>query len=144
VEHPHRVPQLYGYTVCLVALVVALASATSIVKNTLTMVDPTYHTDGPWAGWPEPSVTSFEAFRFTSERLQETRPPGSPAPGPVAEEDLRRRYEALRADRITRNRIAARRSLIISAVTFLFAVVLFLAHWRWLRRHSPAPTARAA
>src|SRR5919202_2386384 len=31
VERPERVPQLYGYTVCLVALVVGLASLTSLV-----------------------------------------------------------------------------------------------------------------
>lgn len=33
VERPERVPQLYGYTVCLIALIWGLASALSIVDD---------------------------------------------------------------------------------------------------------------
>ena len=45
----------------------------------------------------------------------------------------RRRYEALRTDRIQANRLQAWRRLVGSGLTMLIAVGLFAWHWRWLR-----------
>jgi hypothetical protein len=134
VEHPQRVPQLYGYTACLIALIVGLASLKSLVESSLTLADPTYSSSAPWANWAEPSVTSFEAFRVTYERSREMRlRPDQAPPEPIAEAELKRRYEALRADRIVANRVAAKRSLVINVFTLLIAVAVFVLHWRWLR-----------
>jgi hypothetical protein len=150
VERPERVPQLYGYTVCLIALVVGLASLLSVVEAGLSLADPTSRTESPWTGWSEPSVVSFEAFRATHDRAREMRVgPGGPAPEPLTEAELRRRFEGLRADRIARVRASARRSLITSGLTLLVSLGLFAWHWRWLRRwKEPAPgvpvVARAA
>lgn len=144
VEHPHRVPQLYGYTVCLVAVFVALFSFASVVRHTLTLMNPAHVTDPPWA-WAEPSVTSLEAFRVSQERMLEMRPPGSPPSASISEDELRRRYEALRADRIIRNQVVARRGLVSSGLTLLLAVGLFVFHWRWLRgKHQVAAPGPAA
>lgn len=47
-------------------------------------------------------------------------------------------YEALRADRIERNRVGARRALIVSLFSLAPAIGIGVAHWRWLRsRASP-------
>ena len=50
VERPERVPQLYGYTVCLIALMWALTSVLSIVGNALSLsarsCGPAPSTDG--------------------------------------------------------------------------------------------------
>lgn len=137
VEHPERVPQLYGYTVCLVALLMGLASLKSSVDNVLTLAEPTHATEPPWMGWPEPSVTSFEAFRVTYDRAREVAAgPNTTRPEPVAEEELRRRYEALRADRVARNTLFARRSLVTSILWLVISVLLFVVHWRWLARRA--------
>src|SRR5437016_2112095 len=40
VERPERVPQLYGYTACLIGLVWALVSLCSIVSNAISLTDP--------------------------------------------------------------------------------------------------------
>ena len=71
VEHSERVPQLYGYSVCLVALLMGLASLKSSLDSVLTLAEPTHATEAPWMGWPEPSVTSFEAFRATYDRARD-------------------------------------------------------------------------
>lgn len=134
VERPERVPQLYGYTVCLVMLLVALASLISIVDSAITLVSPA-HPRGDMAAWAEPSVTSFEAFRISYDRTRQfNAPPNTPAPEVVPDDELRRRYEAMRADRISRTRVAAHRSLVKGGFTLLLAGILFLIHWRWLRR----------
>jgi hypothetical protein len=134
VERPERVPQLYGYTVCLVTLIWALVSTVNIVESSLTLGAPEYRA-GPDYGF-EPSVSSFEAFRTTYDRSRRmmSMDPSQAKLDSVPEPELHRRYEALRADRIQRNTVEARRSLITSIFSLIVAVALFVWHWRWLRR----------
>jgi hypothetical protein len=138
VERPERVPQLYGYTVCLIALVWALVSGISLVGNLLTLSAPELQGSSEF-NWGEPSVTSFEAFRATYDRARRMAMPDA-RPDSVPEEELRRRYEALRADRIRRATFEARREIVIDALSLGIAVALFAFHWRWVRRRTLDPT----
>ena len=65
-ERPNRVAQLYGYAVCLITVVVFLASANSFVENLFTFGNPVRGTSGNFG---EASVTSFEAYRSTVNRF---------------------------------------------------------------------------
>src|SRR5215217_7148284 len=58
---PERVPQLYGYTVCLITLMWGLTSVISIADNALWLSAPDLKENQ--YGF-EPSVSSYEAFRF--------------------------------------------------------------------------------
>ncbi len=141
VERPERVPQLYGYTVCLIALVWALTSVVSIVDATLTLSAPLYRGDREFPGM-EPSVSSFEAFRTTYDMSRRYMSGGDPSAAKletVPEPELRRRFDALRADRTERNSVDARRSLITSVLSLLIAAALFAFHWRWLTRRVGGP-----
>ena len=138
VEHPQRVPQLYGYTVCLFALIWGLVTFVSVVEDILSLSAPEMRGVSEFS--MEPSVTSFEAFRTTYERSRQMSLP-NPAQAPldtIPEPELRRRYDALRADRIHRARYTARQEIITGTLSFLIASGLFLFHWRWLRRRSAA------
>jgi hypothetical protein len=134
VERPERVPQLYGYTVCLVTLIWAIVSTVNIVESALTLSAPEYRAGPDYVF--EPSVTSFEAFRTTYDRSRRmmSMDPNQAKLDSVPEPELRRRYDALRTDRIQRNTVEARRSLITSLFSLIVAVALFTWHWRWLRR----------
>ncbi len=132
VERPERVPQLYGYTVCLVALCWGLVSAINIVESSITMSAPEYRGDREFGF--EASATSFEAYRTTYDLSRRIPMDPRATRDSVPEPELRRRYEALRADRIQRNIVGARRSLITSVFSLLVAIALFVWHWRWLRR----------
>jgi hypothetical protein len=136
VERPERVPQLYGYTVCLVALFWALGSIISLVDNAMILSAPEYRASSEFGF--EPSVTSFEAFRATSDRIRQmTRDPREPSVADsTPEPEQRRRFEALRADRIQRARFEARREIIKDVLSLLIAGALFVWHWRWLRRRA--------
>jgi hypothetical protein len=147
VERPERVPQLYGYTVCLVMLIWAVASTISLVGASLTLNDPLYRGDREFGPF-EPSVSSYEAYRSTlesSRRFSSPETRGTPVDS-IPEPVLRRRYEALRADRIARNTVEARRSLVTDSLSLVIAALLFFLHWRWLRRTvgpaAPATTTR--
>lgn len=133
VERSDRIPQLYGYTVCLIALIWALMSVIAIVENGLSLSAPELRGASGF-GW-EPSVTSFEAFRTTYDRSREMMSPNRAEKlDTLPEPELRRRFEALRADRIVRARFEAQRILIIKSLSLLIAAALFVFHWRWLKR----------
>jgi hypothetical protein len=141
VERPERVAQLYGYTVCLVTLVWALTSAVAIVESALTLAAPVYHAQNQFGF--EPSITSFEAFRLTYDRARQFSAPDPSAPkrDSVPEAELRRRYDAYRADRVAVTSAQARETLIVRLISLLLAAGLFVVHWRWLqRRVNPVAT----
>jgi hypothetical protein len=136
-ERPSRVAQLYGYTVCLIALVTLLFTLPNLIETIFRLSDP-LQADSQF----EPALSSFDAYKATYER---TSFPRDGQPGTSArpsDEDLRRQYEALRADRSAANTFQGRRSLISQLLLLGLAVGLFLGHWRWLRRNmSEAPAA---
>jgi hypothetical protein len=84
----------------------------------------------------EPALSSLDAYKATYDRVSFPR---DGQPGPSArpnDEELRRQYEALRADRISTNTFEGRRSLISQLLLLGLAIGLFFGHWRWLRRQT--------
>jgi hypothetical protein len=131
VDRPNRIAQWYGYSVCLVCVVVLLITSTALVNNLFTLSNP-LHGEQDYG----PALTSFEAYRATYQTFIAMDPAERQAQraAPPSEAELRTRYQALRADRIDRNRYNARRTLVSSGLLTLFAVALFGFHWRWLQR----------
>lgn len=131
VDRPNRIAQWYGYSVCLVAVVVLLLTLTAMVNSLFTLGSP-LHGENEYG----PALSSFEAYRATHHQSAYLDPTEREAlrRAPPTDAELRARYQALRADRIGRNRYQAQRSLVSSALLTLFAAALFLFHWRWLRR----------
>lgn len=133
-ERPERVPQLYGYSVCLVAIVVALVSLSTIVDKGFTLANPL--ASGSPFGWGGASMTSFEAYRATYEQSRLPMMTGAQATTPAAkptDAELRASYDALRADRLAHTTFDARRELTTSILLLLIAAALFSWHWRWVR-----------
>jgi hypothetical protein len=133
-ERSDRVPQLYGYSVCLIAIVVMLVNFSSVVNQSFALSDPLA---GDRYGWGGASLTSFEAYKATVDRAEGPMPPvgtvASNAPK-LTDAELRAQFEALRADHITRGRLDARREMTESILMLLLAAALFAWHWRWVRR----------
>jgi hypothetical protein len=125
---------LYGYVVCIVAVITFLISLSGLVDAAFERAYPLQARGGGFGPMGQ-SLTSFEAFRASNaERMRmETRPgPATPTDTPSTAE-LRQRYETLRADRIESGRFAAMQRLVKFGLLMAFAVVLFVTHWRWLR-----------
>jgi hypothetical protein len=142
-ERPSRVAQLYGYTVCLIAVVVLLTSTNSLLENALALTNPLQARESDYG--MEPSVSSFEGYRATVDRERQLRSaPGAPVVADsVPDAVLRARYEVLRTDRIQRVRFQAQRAIATSALSLVLAVALFVIHWRWLRSRSDGSGAAA-
>lgn len=134
-----RIAQIYGYAVCLIAVVTLLFAGARFVDATFDRANPLQSTDyryGPY----DAALTSFEAFRATYPRGTELpmRPvpstAGEPSPGDtLTTAELRQRYEALRTERTVRVEYGAMRSLVKNGFLILLAIGLFLSHWLWVR-----------
>jgi hypothetical protein len=139
VERPERVPQLYGYTMCLVGLLWALTSVVALVESATALAAPAQYRRNEFG--IEPSVTSFEAFRLTYDRARRfsAPDPGAAKLDTLPEPELRRRFEAYRADRIAATEAEARQGLVTRTVSLALGAGLFAFHWRWLRRKAGVP-----
>jgi hypothetical protein len=140
VERANRVAQLYGYTVCLVAVVTTLFAVPSVINSLFRLSDP-LQAQGSF----EPILSSFDAYKATWDRGRGFPGANEAKPAtPPSEAEMRQSYEALRADRIATNRHEARRSLVTSTLLLTLALGLFAWHWRWLRDRVPNASAGAA
>jgi len=143
-DKPHRIGQLYGYTVCLVAVVTFLTSANSFVKGLFALADPVSYGQEPFRMGFEPSLSSFEAFRATymfgpsgamvsMARARGAARDTSQRVDTLSTAELRSRYEALRSERVAQVRQAGLSEVVTSGILIVLAAVLFGVHWRWLR-----------
>ena len=132
--HPgSRIAQIYGYAVCLIAVVVFLIAASNIVEAMFDRSQPLL--TERWSGRADGDLTSFEAYRASrSENVKPAAPGASPGADTLSTADLRVRYEALRAHQIATVRFQSTRRLVQHGFLLVVAFALFVMHWRWLRR----------
>jgi|SRR3990172_1169121 len=132
-EKPHRIVQIYGYTVCLVTVITFLISIISLVNAIIDLGDPLH------AGWDfsmekSPSLASFENYKM--DVLKSPQKEGETAKAAYVPDDqtLRAMYEAARTDKIQYAQHEANRSIIVDSLLIVICVVLFGTHWRWMRK----------
>ena len=125
-EKPNRIPQIYGYTVCLIAVIAFLISINGVVDASFTLANPLHGQHGPGEG-----LTSFESYE--ASRGERTMVDRNQPPDTTSVETRRRRFEALRADRVAANKLQAWRRLVGAGLTMVIAIGLFAWHWSWLR-----------
>ena len=131
-ERSERVPQLYGYSVCLIAIVVGLISIGTIVNKAFVLADPLRsRSEFGWGG--SGNLSSFEAYRATYERRNVPAKDGKTELEQLTDDQLRARYDALRADALARARFDAAQELTGSSLLLVVSVGLFVWHWRWVR-----------
>lgn len=139
---------MYGYAVCLIAVVTFLLSANRMIDAVFDMSEP-LRVDR--YGGRGVSLTSFEAYkrdraeqRWSRERPAPPMAPaapdasaGPPTPTP-SDGELRQMFNDERSEHSSNVMFRATRSLVSSLLMILIASVLFIAHWRWLRRQVDA------
>jgi hypothetical protein len=133
-DMPSRVPHLYGYGVCLVAVITGLLCTASVIRGLFNLSNPLRGDMERFS--VSASLTSFEAYRATYQRELMFRGNRDAKPDTLPEPELRARYEALKTDRIAGGRFEAARSITTSTILLLLAVALFAWHWRWLKRQT--------
>ena len=133
-DRSNKIAQAYGYAVCFIAVVTLLFSSKSIIDASFDLSAP-LRADRYMSGM---SLTSFDAYkRDRIEKRDRPAAEGGAAAQPVwTDEQLRRMFEDERADHTEYVKFRAMRSLVSNLLLVGIAFLLFMTHWRWLRRES--------
>jgi hypothetical protein len=135
-----RAPEVYGYTVCLIAVITALISLSGLLDAGFTIADPLDgETSGAWSEFGQAqSLRSLEGFRASATktstgayifRHQVFGSNGLTAiADTLSDAEVRARYETLRADRLAEQRFKAIKGLATNAIMLVIALALFRWH----------------
>ncbi len=129
-EKQNRIPQIYGYAVCLVTVVTFLISVTSLVNAIIDLGDP-LHAERNRSG--APSLASFENYKMDILKSPQAELAYVPD-----DQILRTMYEAAKDDIIQSVKHRTLRSIIVTSLLIVLCVVLFGTHWRWMRKLAKA------
>lgn len=139
---PHLFAQIYGYAVCLTAVIVGLISINGATEAAFDLGNPT-HTHNQWGTDVPPTFEEFLAQERGQIDNTNTPPEASKdstrAVSPLSDDQLKRIYESRRDDLVAVRRFQATKSLAASLLLLVVSVALFSWHWRWLRRIPDAP-----
>jgi hypothetical protein len=153
----NRISQAYGYGVCFITVIVMLIGIKQVVDAAFDLSDPVRANGGGY-GTMGRNITSFELYKADARRQPENRgtpngpdaparvdqPPSSAAADTASDAELRRLYEAERESVIANVRFRSIRSLVGNLLLLVVAAVLFVIHWRWLKRRDDEPAAGSA
>jgi len=124
-EKKSKAPLVYGYAVCIVAVITFLISIAGIIFAVMDLGDPLYAA----RNYNKVSLASFENYKMDMLKSPDEKQAWVPD-----DETLKVMYEAEKDDVIRRVKHDSMRSLYIKAVLIIICIVLFLTHWRWMRR----------
>ena len=124
--------QIYGYSVCLVAVITSLIVITSLVNAMIDLNDPLH---SGWNPQGSPSLASFENYKMDVLRSA-PKGDGTSASFLPSDQTLQIMYAAAKADKIQSVKHQANRSFIVGGLLILICGTLFAIHWQWLRRVS--------
>ena len=123
--------QIYGYSVCLVAVITFLISVTTLVNAIIDLRDPLH------SGWTQPgspSLASFENYKMDILKTTQTGAGSAQASYIPDDQTLRSMFEAVKADKIQSTRHKANQSVIIGGLLIIICIILFVTHWQWMRK----------
>ncbi len=132
-EKQNKMAQLYGYAVCLVAVITFLISMTSLVGAIFDLSDP-LHSRGMGFGRGQPSLASFENYKMDLLKSPQEGLQSSAAAYVPDDETFRAMYEAARTDGIQSVRLQSYRSITVDSLLIVVCILLFVFHWFWIRR----------
>ncbi len=126
--------QIYGYLVCLVAVITVLICVSTLVYAILDLGDPIH------AGWTPPGAPSLASFDNYKMDILKSAPREGEAANRYIPDDqtLRTMYEAAKNDKIQSVRHESNRTVVIDTILIVICIVLFVTHWRWMRKLAKA------
>lgn len=125
------VGELYGYAVCLLAIVTFLVASAELVDGVLDLREPPYTTsyrEGP-------SLVTLESYRLDLLDRAEPRDSAVAAAASLPPDStLQRMFERERLYRLAVSHQTSRKTIVVNLVLQVLALGLFTSHWIWLRR----------
>lgn len=122
-EKKTKIPQVYGYAVCIVAIITILISVADLITSVIDASDPLY------AWGDEQRISSFENFKM--DALKSGKNEASYVPD---DSTLRIMYEDAKNHKIRRVKHQTTKSIIVSSILIVISTTLFITHWIWMRK----------
>lgn len=124
--------QMYGYTVCVIAIITFLIASVRLVPTAMTLSDPLH---GGYPTYGSPSLASFENYKMDLLRSPQ-RPGEETTIASYVPDDatIRTMYEAAKAEKIQSVSHQSFRSVVTSSLVIIISIVLFITHWRLARK----------
>jgi hypothetical protein len=128
-EKKQKIPMVYGYAICLVTVITFIICVGNMVSSIIDLGDPLH------AGFNmqnAPSLASFENYKMDILKAQS----GTTVAATFTPDDatLRSMYASARADKIAEQNHTAKRTILVSGLLIVISSILFLLHWRWMRK----------
>ena len=108
-----------------------MISITTLVNAIIDLGDPLH------AGWTNPqapSLASYENYKMDILKSVQKGEDASKSPYIPDDQALRAMFEAAKNDKIQSARHRANQSIIIGSLLIVICAVLFITHWRWMRK----------
>jgi len=128
-DKTQKIQMIYGYAMCIVAVITFLICATSVVSSLMDLTDPinAYRTYGK----DSPSLASFDNYKVDIMKSLD------PEHGLTLDDvTFNSMYEAAKQDAISKVKHGAFRSIIVNGLLVIITILLFLFHWFWMKRLS--------
>jgi hypothetical protein len=132
----NRIQQIYGYLVCLIAIITLLIAVSSLIGAIFDLNRPTQADRGMMMGY-----MTYDAFRSQQINEAKNAPRDTTATGATlpADSTIERRYKEAKAAQQSYDHWQAVKSIVTSSIMIIVALILFIIHWRWLRRLDDQP-----
>jgi hypothetical protein len=132
-EKPQRMAQIYGYIVCLVAVITFIICLANIIPSIIDLGDP-LHAGSVFNTQSSPSLASFENYKM--DILKTSGKEGEQNTQAYVPDDktIQAMYEAAKADKIQTARHQSVRTIIVCSIIILVSIALFISHWMWMKK----------
>lgn len=132
-EKSQKIQMIYGYAVCIVAVIAFLISVTSVVYSVIDLTDP-IHAHRTY-GKDVPSLASYDNYKI--DIIKSLDPKHNVE---LDDTTLKSMYDAAKQDAISKVKHDAYRSIIVNSLLLLICMVLFTTHFIWMRKLSKKAT----
>jgi len=125
------VAQVYGYAICLVAVITLLIATSGLITAIIDLGDP-IHAGFNFQG--SPSLASFENYKLDVMKSFSKGADNSTVSYTPTDEELKAMYEAAKNDKIQSSNHQSKKSILINSFLIAICIFLFIVHWSWMRR----------
>lgn len=116
------------------AVITFLVNITQIVNALIDMGDP-LHAGNSYLAEKDKSLASFELYKAETMKNLKTEGGASQSQSYIPDDKtLQAMYSTARQEKINSEMHQIRRELIVNKLLIVISILLFITHWRWVRK----------
>ena len=122
-EKKNKIPQVYGYSICVIAIITFLITTAGLINSIIDAKFPEYNS------WSQNDFVTFEKYKMNTLNAFTKDPNYIPT-----DEELQLMFEKEKAHNLQKVKIRITKDFLSNGIIFLISIILFWIHWRWMRK----------